>query len=61
VIEEGIRVRNPAGDVTPAELVTAVITENGVISFLRKSENAAGSKFSSTSCILFYSKNDFEQ
>lgn len=27
----GISVRNPAFDVTPAELVTAIITENGVI------------------------------
>jgi len=28
---EGVAVRNPAFDVTPAELVTAFITENGVI------------------------------
>jgi methylthioribose-1-phosphate isomerase len=28
---EGIRVRNPAFDVTPAELITGVITERGVV------------------------------
>ncbi len=28
---EGVRIRNPAFDVTPAELVTALITEKGVI------------------------------
>lgn len=28
---EGIRIRNPAFDVTPAELVTALVTEKGVI------------------------------
>jgi methylthioribose-1-phosphate isomerase len=28
---EGVSVRNPAFDVTPAELVTALITEKGVI------------------------------
>jgi len=28
VIEEGLRVRNPAGDVMPAMLVAALITEN---------------------------------
>jgi methylthioribose-1-phosphate isomerase len=28
---EGVSVRNPAFDVTPAELVTALITENGVV------------------------------
>lgn len=28
---EGVRVRNPAFDVTPAELVTGIITEKGVI------------------------------
>jgi len=28
---EGIRVRNPAFDVTPAELVTALVTERGVV------------------------------
>jgi len=27
---EGVRVRNPAFDVTPAELVTAIITDRGV-------------------------------
>jgi methylthioribose-1-phosphate isomerase len=30
VIEEGLRVRNPAGDVTPAEVVAAMITKNGI-------------------------------
>ena len=30
VAPEGIKVRNPAFDVTPARLVTAIITENGV-------------------------------
>ncbi|MHB8388457.1 MAG: S-methyl-5-thioribose-1-phosphate isomerase [Acidobacteriaceae bacterium] len=29
---KGVRVRNPAFDVTPAELVTALITEKGVVS-----------------------------
>jgi methylthioribose-1-phosphate isomerase len=28
---EGVSVRNPAFDVTPAELVTALITEKGVV------------------------------
>jgi methylthioribose-1-phosphate isomerase len=28
---EGVQVRNPSFDVTPAELVTAIITEKGVI------------------------------
>lgn len=28
---EGVRVRNPAFDVTPAELITAIITERGVV------------------------------
>ena len=28
---EGVLVRNPAFDVTPAELVTALITERGVV------------------------------
>jgi methylthioribose-1-phosphate isomerase len=37
VIEEGLRVRNPADDVTPAELVAALITENGI-------NDAAGSQ-----------------
>ena len=27
----GVQVRNPAFDVTPAELVTALITEKGVV------------------------------
>jgi len=30
VAPEGIKVRNPAFDVTPARLVTAIITENGI-------------------------------
>ena len=29
---EGVRVRNPAFDVTPAELITAIVTEKGVAS-----------------------------
>ncbi|HMB15636.1 MAG TPA: hypothetical protein VKN62_04905, partial [Pelovirga sp.] len=29
---EGVAVRNPAFDVTPARLITAIITENGVVS-----------------------------
>jgi methylthioribose-1-phosphate isomerase len=28
---EGVKIRNPAFDVTPAELVTALITERGVV------------------------------
>ncbi|NBW25124.1 MAG: S-methyl-5-thioribose-1-phosphate isomerase, partial [Betaproteobacteria bacterium] len=28
---QGVKVRNPAFDVTPAELVTALITEKGVV------------------------------
>ena len=28
---EGVKIRNPLFDVTPAELVTALITENGVV------------------------------
>jgi methylthioribose-1-phosphate isomerase len=28
---QGVQVRNPAFDVTPAELVTALITEKGVV------------------------------
>jgi len=28
---EGIKVRNPAFDVTPAQLITAIITEHGVV------------------------------
>jgi methylthioribose-1-phosphate isomerase len=31
VVPEGVAVRNPAFDVTPARLVTAIITEHGVI------------------------------
>jgi methylthioribose-1-phosphate isomerase len=31
VAPEGIRVRNPAFDVTPAEYIHAIITEKGVI------------------------------
>jgi methylthioribose-1-phosphate isomerase len=29
---EGVKIRNPAFDVTPAELVTGLITEKGVVS-----------------------------
>lgn len=32
IAPEGIKVRNPAFDVTPARLVTAIITEKGVVS-----------------------------
>jgi methylthioribose-1-phosphate isomerase len=32
VAPEGIRVRNPAFDVTPARYITAIITENGIVS-----------------------------
>ena len=28
---EGVAIRNPAFDVTPAELVTALITEKGIV------------------------------
>jgi methylthioribose-1-phosphate isomerase len=28
---QGVKVRNPAFDVTPAELITGIITERGVI------------------------------
>ena len=28
---EGVKIRNPAFDVTPAELVTGLITEKGVV------------------------------
>jgi len=28
---EGVAVRNPAFDVTPAELITGIITERGVV------------------------------
>lgn len=31
IAPEGVRVRNPAFDVTPAEYITAIITENGII------------------------------
>jgi methylthioribose-1-phosphate isomerase len=31
VAPEGIKVRNPAFDVTPHELVTAIITEKGIV------------------------------
>ena len=32
VAPEGVRVRNPAFDVTPARYITAIITENGIVS-----------------------------
>lgn len=38
---EGIKVRNPAFDVTPAELVTALITERGVVTSPNRSKIAA--------------------
>ena len=38
---EGIRVRNPAFDVTPAELVTALITERGVVASPNRKNIAA--------------------
>lgn len=38
---EGIRVRNPAFDVTPAELVTALITERGVVASPNRNNIAA--------------------
>jgi methylthioribose-1-phosphate isomerase len=31
VVPEGVRVRNPAFDMTPARLVTAIITERGIV------------------------------
>ncbi len=31
VVPEGIRVRNPAFDVTPARYISAIITENGIV------------------------------
>ena len=31
ILPEGIKVRNPAFDVTPAELITAIITEKGIV------------------------------
>ncbi len=37
---EGVAVKNPAFDVTPAELVTAIITEEGVV----KGDYSAGLK-----------------
>lgn len=42
---KGVQVRNPAFDVTPAELVTALITEKGVIS--RPNRESIASLFSS--------------
>jgi methylthioribose-1-phosphate isomerase len=30
IAPEGVKVRNPAFDVTPARYITAIITENGV-------------------------------
>jgi len=33
---QGVKVRNPAFDITPAELVTALITEKGIVSHLNK-------------------------
>lgn len=38
---EGIKVRNPSFDVTPAELVTAIITEHGVVASPNQSNIAA--------------------
>jgi methylthioribose-1-phosphate isomerase len=32
LVPEGVRVKNPAFDVTPANLVTAIVTERGVVS-----------------------------
>jgi len=32
IAPEGVRVRNPAFDVTPARLISAIITENGIVS-----------------------------
>jgi len=31
VVPEGVKVKNPAFDVTPGDLVTAIITEAGVV------------------------------
>ncbi|MFH1027475.1 MAG: S-methyl-5-thioribose-1-phosphate isomerase, partial [Pseudomonadota bacterium] len=31
IAPEGINVRNPAFDVTPARFITAIITENGIV------------------------------
>lgn len=38
---KGVQVRNPAFDITPAELVTALITEKGVISYPNRENIAA--------------------
>lgn len=38
---EGVAARNPAFDVTPAELVTALITEKGVVRTLNRARIAA--------------------
>lgn len=38
---EGVAVRNPSFDVTPAELVTALITEKGVVSYPNRQSIAA--------------------
>ncbi len=32
IAPEGIKVRNPAFDVTPASYISAIITENGIVS-----------------------------
>ena len=32
IAPEGVRVRNPAFDVTPARYISAIITENGIVS-----------------------------
>jgi methylthioribose-1-phosphate isomerase len=31
VVPEGAKARNPAFDVTPARLITAIVTENGIV------------------------------
>ena len=31
IAPEGVRVRNPAFDVTPARYITAIVTENGIV------------------------------
>jgi len=46
----GTNVRNPAFDVTPAELITAIVTEEGVISApfeagLRRASEAAAARW----------------
>jgi methylthioribose-1-phosphate isomerase len=38
---QGVKVRNPAFDVTPAELITAIVTERGVIHQPNKASIAA--------------------